>query len=338
MASNELVTIRVGRLDGKKASIEAVRAMGFKIGFSASQLDELALVAAELAANLIHHAQGGDLIVSRVREDGLDGLLIESRDAGPGMADVQKALSDGYSTRGSLGYGLGTVNRLMDHLEIISSRAQPSGTKVMARKFLRPQTERISPALSSFGAATRPLPGSKINGDAVLIKSWETGALAAVVDGLGHGQFAHRASRKAIDYLENHYQQSLQNLFLGVGRECLATRGAVMALARFDWELATITFASIGNIEVKAFPVELDLPLRRGVLGRQAPSPLVVQRPWGPGQGLILHSDGLRNHWHWRDFPGLWQMPAQEAAVHLLRSLAKDNDDATVLVARGNSL
>jgi hypothetical protein len=49
---------------------------------------------------------------------------------------------------------------------------------------------------------------------------------------------------------------------------------------------------------------------------------------------LVLHSDGLRTHWGWRDFPGLTSQPADVSAQALLRALAKAEDDATALVVR----
>jgi anti-sigma regulatory factor (Ser/Thr protein kinase) len=337
LASRRIILDSFG---GKKEALDFTLALGRDAGFGAKELEELALVASELASNLIHHAKGGELIVTHFKKDGIDGLELETKDTGPGFADLRLAQTDGYSSQGRLGYGLGTVNRLMDDLEITSSRGRPSGSVVIARKYLYPPFQRHLMPLATFGVASMPKTGSKINGDGFLIKSYETGALVAVIDGLGHGQYAHRASRKALDYIENHFRQSLGNIFLGVGRECLSTRGAVMALARFDWQPAKITFASIGNIETKVYagPTDIKLLVRRGVLGKQAPRPLVVEHEWEPGMGLVMHSDGISTHWKWVDFPDLWRMPAQQAAAHLMRYLVKNHDDATVLVAKGSSL
>jgi hypothetical protein len=49
---------------------------------------------------------------------------------------------------------------------------------------------------------------------------------------------------------------------------------------------------------------------------------------------LVLHSDGLRTHWGWKDFPGVADQPATALAQEFLRLLAKEEDDATVIVAR----
>jgi serine/threonine protein phosphatase PrpC len=192
-----------------------------------------------------------------------------------------------------------------------------------------------------FGTATRLYAGMEVNGDAFVIKQGATGALVGVIDGLGHGQYAHEAAEAARQYVEAHFDQSLALIFRGVGRACRATRGVVMALACFAWDGQTggnlqLTFGSIGNVEVRACggSERFTFGIRRGILGLNAPEPLITQHVWPPGAVMVLHSDGLRTHWKWEDFPQLARQPATVAAQHLLQALAKDNDDATVVVAK----
>jgi hypothetical protein len=85
-----------------------------------------------------------------------------------------------------------------------------------------------------FGVATRPRTFGAVNGDAFVVKPWARSVLAGIIDGLGHGQFAHRAAQTARQYVESHFDQPLDQIFRGTGRACRATRGVVMALARFD--------------------------------------------------------------------------------------------------------
>ena len=109
-----------------------------------------------------------------------------------------------------------------------------------------------------------------------------------------------------------------------------------MALARFDWEQERLVFASVGNIEtrVSGNTGPISLPVRRGVIGMNAPKPVVTDNPWMMSNTLVMHSDGLSTRWRWADYPGLEQGPADIAARRLLHALAKD-DDATVIVIRG---
>ena len=109
-----------------------------------------------------------------------------------------------------------------------------------------------------------------------------------------------------------------------------------MALARLDWGLGRLTFASVGNIEVRVFPRSepFHFIVRRGVIGLNAPNAVVTDHPWPSDHMLVLHSDGLRTHWGWKDFPDAADKPAPALAQELLRSLAKEEDDATVVVVR----
>ena len=109
-----------------------------------------------------------------------------------------------------------------------------------------------------------------------------------------------------------------------------------MALAQFD-SSTSMTLANLGNVEVRVWSGEerLQFIVRRGILGVGQARAIVQQHRWEPGWTLVLHSDGLRAHWQWSDFPGLERQPAQAIADSLLHKLARDDDDATVVVVRG---
>ena len=310
------------------------RALAGSIGFDPAACEEIALAMTELATNLIKHAQGGKLTLTPLADGGRIGLEIESRDSGPGIADVEQALADRFSTAGTRGTGLGAVNRLMDELDITSEHGR--GTRIACRKWVRQHPDSIRPCPLAFGVATRPRQTGQDNGDAFVVKHWAESVLVGVIDGLGHGQFAHRAAQAARQYVESHFDLPLDQIFRGVGRACRATRGVVMALARFDWGQGRLVFASVGNIEVRVFPSSALFPfsIRRGVIGLNAPTAMVTEHPWPPDHVLVLHSDGLRTHWSWKDFPGVAEQPAQALAQEFLRLLAKEEDDATVIVVR----
>ncbi|MEI7832285.1 MAG: ATP-binding protein [bacterium] len=305
------------------------------LGFTPEKCDEIALVITELATNLIKHAHGGTLTLTPLDDAGRLGLQIESSDNGPGIADVKQALTDRYSTTGTRGTGLGAVNRLMDELEITSQLGR--GTHIVCRKWVQQQIMSNRPCPLAFGVSTRPRRIGTDNGDAFVVKQWGESALVGVIDGLGHGEFAHQAALVARQYTESHYDLPLANIFLGVDRACHSTRGVVMALARFDWGQGRLTFASVGNIEARVFPdaAPYSFAVRRGVIGlNAAPKAVVTEHLWPLENILVLHSDGLRTHWSWKDFPGVADKSAQLLAQELMQKLAKDEDDATVLVVK----
>lgn len=315
----------------------AAKALAATLDFPPTACEEIALAVIELGTNLVRHARGGQLILTPLEDAGRHGLQVESVDHGPGIPNINQALADGYSTAGSRGVGLGAVNRLMDEMEITSHLGQ--GTRILCRKWRRDYAISLRPCPLAFGTATRPRFNAAVNGDAFVIKQWDESAMVALMDGLGHGQFAHRAAQAARLYVESHFDQPLEQIFRGVGRACRATRGVVMALARFDWAQEKLIFASVGNIEVRVFP--RDEPsrfnVRRGIVGLNAPSPVVTEHAWRTGRMLVLHSDGLSTHWGSDDFPGLAGQTATEAAQTLLRKLAKAEDDATVIVVKSTT-
>lgn len=311
----------------------AARTAAETLGLEPRACEEIALAMTELATNLLKHARAGRLTITPLDLGPRVGLELESQDKGPGITDIEQVITDGYSTAGTRGSGLGAINRLMDELNIDST---PEGTRIVARKWRRahPVSPRRCPL--AFGVATRPHPGCAVNGDAFVLRQWGESALAGVIDGLGHGPGAHKAAETARHYIEGHYDLPLAKLFQGVGRACRSTRGVVMALARFDWGLKKLSFASVGDIEVRVSPRErrASFLIQRGILGLNAPTVVVTELPWPNDQIMALHSDGLRSHWSWDEFPGITEQPATVMAARLLQALARDRDDATVLVVR----
>lgn len=99
----------------------------------------LETVALELARNALIHGGGGEMLLRPLRDTGRVGLEMQATDNGPGIGDLEQAMSDGYSTAGGLGTGLGAARRLSDEFEIDS---QPGGgTRVLARLW-RPATDK----------------------------------------------------------------------------------------------------------------------------------------------------------------------------------------------------
>ena len=315
-----------------------VKGMAIELGFDLKVSEEFAIVVSELVTNLIKHATGGRLVLTPIEDSGRLGIQIESQDDGPGIADVEQAIADGFSATGSLGYGLGTINRLMDEFEIQPRPDGKTGTQITCLRWRRECIQKTKTCPLSFGVATRTYRNMELNGDAFIVKRWNEFALIALIDGLGHGQHANLAAQTAREYIENHYDQPLEALFRGAGRACRTTRGVVMALARFDWKEVPIklSFASVGNIEARVFgcATPMNFIIHRGVVGLNAPNPFIAEYSWSSDFVLVLHTDGLHKMWYWNDFPELADAPASRAARRLLQKLDKGDDDATVIVVR----
>ena len=111
------------------------RELAAATGFSMTDRTLIALAISEIARNIISYAHRGEVTICRV-DDGLRvGVLIVAEDEGPGIADIDLAMRDGYSTAKSLGVGLPGTKRIMDEFELTSVVGK--GTTVRMKRWLR---------------------------------------------------------------------------------------------------------------------------------------------------------------------------------------------------------
>jgi serine/threonine-protein kinase RsbT len=109
---------------------QVVRARAVEASFSLVDQTRLVTAASELARNTVDYGGGGTMTVDLVENDTGDaGLRLSFDDHGPGIPDIELALTDGYTTRGGLGLGLGGARRLVNEFEISSEPGM--GTRVV---------------------------------------------------------------------------------------------------------------------------------------------------------------------------------------------------------------
>lgn len=126
-------TIEIRSSDDVVKVRQRARALAVEAGFSLVDQTKIVTAASELARNTADHGGGGSAIVSLVNDNGRTGLRLVFEDRGPGIADIELALKDGYSTGGGLGLGLGGCRRLMNEFEIDSAPGR--GTKVTVTRW-----------------------------------------------------------------------------------------------------------------------------------------------------------------------------------------------------------
>ena len=115
------------------AAARRAKRLAFELHFDQVSQMRLETVTLELARNALVHGGGGEMLLCGLRDKDRVGLEIQVTDNGPGIPDLERAMSDGYSTAGSLGAGLGAARRLSDEFEIAS---QPGGgTRVLIRSW-----------------------------------------------------------------------------------------------------------------------------------------------------------------------------------------------------------
>ena len=114
---------------------QRVRALAASLGFSATDQTLIALAVSEIARNIVTYATQGEVTLAEVSAGGRRGVQVLARDEGPGIADIELAMRDGYSTTRSLGMGLPGARRVMDEFDIVS--APGGGTTIRMIKWLR---------------------------------------------------------------------------------------------------------------------------------------------------------------------------------------------------------
>jgi serine/threonine-protein kinase RsbT len=112
---------------------KATRENAIAQGFSLVDQTKLVTAASELARNTLDYGNGGEVEITRVLDGIRRGVRLTFSDEGPGIDDVAKALTDGYSTGGGLGLGLSGARRLSNEFSIDS--APRKGTRVMIARW-----------------------------------------------------------------------------------------------------------------------------------------------------------------------------------------------------------
>ncbi|CAL9339103.1 SpoIIE family protein phosphatase [Streptomyces sp. enrichment culture] len=285
----------------------AAEAAAVRAGLDESRTAGAALVATELATNLLKHAGGGRVLLETTGppvpvhsgERAVTTVQIMAVDHGPGIADVAAALRDGQSTTGSLGAGLGTCRRTADDFALHSTPGR--GTIAVAR--IAPRTRAGAPpdaGPARAGGVNFPFAGAEFSGDAwAWVRSGDRLTLM-LADGLGHGEHAARASSAAVAEVHRCAHLPADRLLRALHGALRGTRGAAVAVAQLDTASGRLSFTGVGNIGARLRRGDRWRPLlsHPGIVGAHLP----VHLPWHTEEWtdeclLVLHSDGLPSRW-----------------------------------------
>lgn len=288
------------------------------------------IVATELASNLAKHATAGGEILIRSSNGAAQEIELIAIDRGPGMTDIARSLSDGFSTAGSPGTGLGAIQRLADEFDIYSQPAK--GTIVLAR--LRRGRRRAPPftGLRLAGVSVAK-PGETVCGDAWDVAIDRGRTMLFVVDGLGHGTYAAEAATAAVRTAMSRSFETPLEALTAMHDGIRHTRGAAGTVVQVDLQSRVVTVSGIGNVAVSIVgtsAIRHGVSLN-GILGHEVRQFRAFQYPWMPDDALVLHSDGLISHWSLAGYPGLRQRHVALTAAVLYRDYQRGRDDVTVL-------
>jgi anti-sigma regulatory factor (Ser/Thr protein kinase) len=310
-----------------------VRALAEKAGLAEVDGHRAGLVATELASNLVKHATRGGYVLMRISGSSPGEIELIALDRGPGIRDLPRAMSDGHSTAGSPGTGLGAIRRLSDDFDISSAAAR--GTVIFVRIRSR-RAARPDARIFDVGAVSVAMPGEQLCGDSWHVRQHSSGASLLVTDGLGHGALANAASEAAVAAFNRQPLTDTARALESLHDAIRHTRGAAAAIANLQPDQRVVHFSGVGNISAA---VCTNGTIRQavsahGTLGHIARHFREYSYPWSADSIFVMHSDGLSGRWSLDDCPGLRQRHPVVIAAVLYRDFSRSTDDATVVVAK----
>jgi serine/threonine-protein kinase RsbT len=274
------------------------RALCERLGFSRTESTDVVTAISEVAGNIRLYAGQGEVVLSAADQRGAIGIAVEARDSGPGIADVELAMRDGYSTAGSMGLGLPGARRLMDEFEISSQPGR--GTSVTMRRWrAKPGSGEAAPQ-PAIEWATALAEGTDARGRRGLVTPFRNGVLMATVAGAGHGARAALSAEAAGAILEARPSESPISLLERCHSALRAKGGAAIAIASFSALDARMTWLGVGHAGgtlLRSAPARgssgESAPMHPGLLGERLPplrgSTVFVRR----GDALVLFGGRL---------------------------------------------
>lgn len=309
------------------------RAVGLaeSLSFDPSTRGRLALVVTEAATNLLQHAGGGSILLSTpaARRDAIEVLAL---DRGPGIGNLDRAMTDGFTTADSQGEGLGAIRRQADDLDIYSRVGE--GTALMAR--LRDEASTAS----GVGSLCLPLEGERVSGDAIAVRRTEDFVLVLLADGVGHGPAAAEAAERAVGVVEDAgaaVAAVAPERILDRAHAALdGTRGAAVAVARIALDDLAVRFAGIGNVQAMLHEAQdrTGLVSHNGTIGWGRVRIGGFDYQMNRETLLVMHSDGVSSRWDFDAYPGLREHDPSLVAGVLYRDHGRENDDSSIVVFR----
>ncbi len=299
-----------------------------RLGLDETRSGEFALLATEASRNVLIHGGGGQVIVAGFAEAGVPVARLLAIDKGSGINNIAQAMSDGFSTAGTMGGGLGAMKRIASTLEIFTGRG---GTVIMLEVGQAPKNEKLQLA----GVAV-PYPGERFCGDGWTWHCSPDRTLALLADGLGHGWEAEEAAKEAIATFHRRVNSAPAEILRYIHDALRKTRGAVAAIAEIRHSEQLLTYAGVGNISAVLHGADKSQSLvsHNGTLGVTTSRIQEFKSRWSPDSVLVLHSDGVNSKWDLFSYSGLIAKHPAVIGAALIRDFRRQRDDASVVVVK----
>lgn len=300
------------------------------LGADEVTVGRVAIIASELATNILKHTGRGQLSVTKFADVTGKGVELLALDKGVGIVNIPQAMEDGFSTAGTAGSGLGAIKRQSDHFEIFSRTDQ--GTAVLSRVM----TDKKGIGEVTIGSVIAPYPGEQAIGDSWAFAPSQHGPTLMLIDGTGHGPSAASAAQTAVEIFHRNVDEQNVDLLDRINRGMGHTRGGAIAVARLKPNEAMVRYAGVGNI---SGAVNSSSGLRR-MVSHNGTIGLTVRRiqeftyPVTGASVVIMHSDGVSAKWELSAYPGLAMAHPSLIAGVLFRDFWRSRDDGLVVAMR----
>lgn len=183
--------------------------------------------------------------------------------------------------------------------------------------------------------AVRPLAGEIGCGDAGIIKEFDNKAFIGIVDVLGHGENADEIAMICADFLEKNYRQDLLEMMGGLHQQIKGSRGAVVGLCLLVLKTGELTFVGMGNIAARKFSYSNGRIIpRSGIIGYTMRHLREEKMTLTDGDVLVLHTDGVKEHFDLEDYPELLVDDAEIVANHSINQFGRAEDGACCIALR----
>lgn len=303
------------------------------VGLSETDAGRFAILVTEAATNIAKHATRGEIALRAISYADVRGVELIAIDSGPGIANIDRALTDGYSTAGSPGGGLGAFSRLATRFDIYSV---PGAGTVLCARIEVEQSNAPRTRAFEVGAVRASKHGEPECGDDWGLIIEGDRAVLTVADGLGHGAAAAEASRRAVEVAAEHASSPAGTIVAQLHAGLRSTRGAALAVAELNRAERSLRFAGLGNISATVVSGQdsRSLVSHNGIAGHEMRKIQEFSYDWPADALLIMHSDGVSGRWDLSKYPGLaFRDPSVVAGV-VYRDYSRVRDDALVVVVR----
>ena len=303
-------------------------------GFDETRAGKIDIVVAEMTSNLSKYATSGQLLAGSGSDANGEYFEVISIDNGPGIPDPTRVMSDGYSSTGSLGHGLGSIKRLSDQFDLYSMRDW--GTILVSRvyKYDLARTRKKKIECQGLNIAKT---GEKVSGDGFYTRDAPDSWRILVADGLGHGAHAHAAVEMAGAAFADCAEKSPVETIRFIHERIRKSRGIVGVVVILDKEAQSWKIAGVGNISVRwtGHNSSRTYVSYNGIIGFNIPGSINDQTlSQEEFHQFIACSDGIRSRWDLARFPGICAHHGMIIASAIFKEFARGTDDTSIIVCK----